>query len=55
MLFFDSLRYISVVYIDLVEDLRKVAGRSEGKNLSKIRHEIKYIILGVDHFALSYI
>jgi hypothetical protein len=26
MLFFDSLRYISVVYIDLVEDLRKVGG-----------------------------
>ena len=33
----------------------RTTGRSEGKNLSNIRLEIKYIILGVDHFALYYI
>ena len=29
----------------------RTTGRSEGKNLSNIRLEIKYIIMGVDHFA----
>jgi hypothetical protein len=29
--------------------------RSEGKHLSNIRLEIKYIIVGVDRFALTYI
>jgi hypothetical protein len=33
----------------------RTTGRSEGKNLSNIRLEIKYIILGIDHLALSYI
>ena len=33
----------------------RTTGRSEGKNLSNIRLEIKYINLGVEHFALSYI
>ena len=31
----------------------RTTGRSEGKNLRNITLEIKYIILGVDHFALS--
>jgi hypothetical protein len=33
----------------------RTTGRYEGKNLSNIRFEIKYIILRVDPFALSYI
>jgi hypothetical protein len=33
----------------------RTTGRYEGRNLSNIRFEIKYIILGVDPFALSYI
>jgi hypothetical protein len=33
----------------------RTTGRSEAENLSNIRLEIKCIILGVDHFALSYI
>ena len=39
--------------LDFVFLLRiiRTTGRSEGKNLSNIRLEIKYIIMGVDHFA----
>ena len=33
----------------------RTTGRYEGKNLSNIRFEIKYIILGVAPFVLSYI
>jgi hypothetical protein len=32
----------------------RTTDRSEGGNLSNIRLEIKYIILGVDHFAHYY-
>jgi hypothetical protein len=43
---FDFYFYLGII---------RTTGRYEGKNLSNIRFEIKYIILGVDPFALSYI
>ena len=43
---FDFFFYLRII---------RTRGRSEGENLSNIRLEIKYIILGIDHLALSYI
>jgi hypothetical protein len=42
-------------FIFLYLRIIRTTGRSEGKHLSNIRLEIKYIILGVDRFALTYI
>ena len=43
--------FLTYFYLGII----RTTGRSEGKNLSNIRFEIKYIILGVDPFTLSYI
>jgi hypothetical protein len=39
---FDFFFYLRII---------RTRGRSEGENLSNIRLEIKYIILGIDHFG----
>jgi hypothetical protein len=52
-LYWSLLALFGFIFLNL--RIIRTTGRSEGKNLSNIRLEIKYIILGVERFVLAYI